>query len=301
MAGRGDGTFETTPLISPGTPSANNPVLADLDRDGVNDIVVKSRMHPRRLYVHRGLGGGTFVAPAPVDVDPADPPSLNWIPNYAVRDWNGDSVPDLLAYALGGLQLLAGHGDGTFAAAIAVPVTGGRGLLVDDFDLDGRLDVALADATSITVALQTAAGVFDARIVHTGQYLRLSGSGDLNGDRRAEILFRTDLFPALGTLLNEGGGDFVHTGRSIASSVMPSLVADLDGDRDADLLLPGGGEPASLLVGDGDTVFGNATTLVAGVWPNDVRAADLNADGRLDLCRKLLLRRRVGLPGRTGG
>src|SRR5439155_17138060 len=126
-------------------------VVADFNGDGIPDLAVLAG-------VLLGNGDGTF--------QPLRPFAAGNGPNFlAVGDFNGDGKLDIVTtnFAVvgdprhpqiieNGVRVLLGNGDGTFqtAQAIAIQPSGSRPnfVVVGDFNGDGKLDLAVANAES---------------------------------------------------------------------------------------------------------------------------------------------------------
>lgn len=80
--------------------------VADLDRDGLGDVVLADR---GEIVVYRGLGGGRFAAGWRME---SPSPAA-----YAIRDVNRDDVPDLVA-AAGTINVHRGDGNGAFESPV---------------------------------------------------------------------------------------------------------------------------------------------------------------------------------------
>jgi FG-GAP-like repeat len=111
--GDGKGHF-AAPVLSTFTTGGTESALyaSDLNRDGVLDLVVA-------FGYSLGRGNGSFQAQQPWSVGQLVP--------ITVGDFDGDNIPDVVGNAgttnpETQLSLLVGKGDGTFAAAKAVPV-----------------------------------------------------------------------------------------------------------------------------------------------------------------------------------
>jgi hypothetical protein len=152
--GVGTGGFGAPGLAFAATDPVS-PVLADLDGDGIRDLVV-ALPAANALGVVRGLGSGgrgngAFAAPvlAPVGISPRQ---------VLAADFDGDALLDLAAADSGSgtISVLRGRGDGTFDPAIAEGVGGSPvALVAGHFDWDGRLDlVALDPAGEVVVVLR---------------------------------------------------------------------------------------------------------------------------------------------------
>jgi hypothetical protein len=111
-----------------------------------------------------------------------------------IRDWNGDGSPDL-ALVYDGLQILYNRGDGTFEAPVDCAVwlqgEGFQDLLVQDFNRDGRMDIAPPDMGKRVGILLGLGGCGFAPIAYydlpesSSEILR---AADMNGDGILDIV-----------------------------------------------------------------------------------------------------------------
>jgi uncharacterized protein (TIGR03437 family) len=150
--GNGDGTFSVgTPIPIPVLNAEGYPgtmALADFNRDGKLDLAltVASYSTPpgaslAGFAVLLGNGDGTFLTPI-----------VTSLPTYslAAADVNGDGLLDLVTISQvnnvtpQGLYYLIGKGDGSFQPEISLNLETYEGLVVADFNRDGRPDVASA-------------------------------------------------------------------------------------------------------------------------------------------------------------
>ena len=163
------------------------------------------------------------------------------------------------------------------------PLAGARLVLTADFDGDGVLDAAIANATSLAVVRGGGDGTFGPWGEVLADSPRALAAADLDRDGLAEILSL------------EGEQLLVRRGNALAAGVPLVLpldgageglaVADLDADGDLDVAVVTSGASASLRVfaGDGD---GALVLRAAHALPSSgarVLAADLDSDGALEL------------------
>src|SRR5262249_17460104 len=119
---------------------------ADFDHDGRLDLVA---VVGNRILLMQNDGEGKFRAPVVV---------AEAVSNIALGDFDSDGNLDIaVATTFSGIvEILPGHGDGTFAEAI--PLTSSLPTIVDlaagDFDGNGTTDLAVLLGSDIDVHLQ---------------------------------------------------------------------------------------------------------------------------------------------------
>ena len=256
---------------------------ADYDGDGLPDLYV-TNLGPNRLW--RNLGGGRFEDAT--QAAGADDP--RWSVPAAFFDYDGDGALDLFVanyvdFNLGNHtlctfgsgepdycspktyraepdRLLRNVGNGRFehttdGAGLAREFGNGLGAASGDFDLDGRLDLYVAnDGTPNQLWMNRGGGRFENRALFAGSAVNGRGeaeagmgvaAGDLDGDGD-EDLYVTHITGETSTLyLNDGSGLFTDAGM-VAGLDTPSLAMtgfgtgwfDFDNDGDLDLLAVNG-------------------------------------------------------------
>ena len=146
LLGCGNGTFTTAAAIDNSGDSTESVTVADLNRDGILDLVVLGTGSPY-VFVYAGQGDGTFSPLA----SPTAPPVSGSDPVFALGDVNRDGKLDLVFTdqnipATGQSTFLTalGKGDGLFHDGLTSPVVNEAliGGLLADFNGDGKLDLA---------------------------------------------------------------------------------------------------------------------------------------------------------------
>ena len=187
LLGNGDGTFKTLPAVS--TPGYLTYIaVGDFNQDGKPDIFAFAANGTTTLL---GNGDGTFSAAA--GAQPIISPTPQGI---AVADFNGDGKPDiaLLFQDVSTVYTLPGNGDGTFGAAVTIPLPAGAepsAIVAGDWNGDGIPDLATANEnlnsiTSLTSlrTQQVTATATNIAAVGVGQHLvdaAYSGDSDYTG------------------------------------------------------------------------------------------------------------------------
>ncbi len=265
------------------TPRAMVPV--DLDRDGKPDLAVATGENPASLRIFRGNGDGTFLPPLVLQTG-TNPSTV------VAGDFNADAVPDLAVVCEGSSdvhiylgQRGAGNAFGVWTRDAIYPVGAGAvDLTVADFNSDGILDLATANAgaSSVTILMgQGAAGRGN------GAMVLLDGVELATGDRPRDMItadFNADAIPDL-AVVAEPDPELVddETGQPAPSIVIfpgrgvngqadgtfgPGEVLRMAGIDDTNVLRPGTG---------GQAAFPAASISMSLV------AADFNGDRALDL------------------
>jgi hypothetical protein len=201
-----------------------------------------------------GKGDGTFQAPQIYSIGLAGTDAV------AVGDLNGDGLPDLMGVAITGgspvgqppsaLGVLLNQGNGTFGPtsfgnATLLYLVGnlGAGVVLGDFNHDGKLDAAVTNFGSNDISI-------------------LLGNGD--GTFQPQSTFLVGNGPASLAL-----ADFDSTGRG--DLVLTTQDAALDGNG------------VIVLLGKGDGTFTFYQGLATGSSPAYVAVGDFNGDGVPDI------------------
>jgi hypothetical protein len=140
--GKGDGTFQGVGNYD--AQDRANIVVGDFNGDGKLDLAVANAISPTSSGVTVLLGNGDGSFQASVSY------AIASLGGMAVRDVNGDGVPDLVAAFAGGVLVLLGNGDGTFQTTPISYLAGiaPASVAIGDFNGDGRPDVAVVNASA---------------------------------------------------------------------------------------------------------------------------------------------------------
>lgn len=269
----------------PWIPTANGPrsvIVADVDRDGLPDLVVGT---DTTLSIELGLGGGQFRRK--VEVPLAAGAGL------AVADVNRDGKPDVIV-AAGTVGVLLGNGDGTFQPEVDVVASfDAERVAAGDLDGDGAPDLVFYPAPNngstghVSVVLGRGDGTFGAvasypvptaaRDVAIAQ-LRNGGTPDLV----VMGVFSMSVLP--------GRGDGTFTDSVALPALLPSTamtVADINRDGALDVVtaqtvFDDFHRNLSVFYGNGDGTFQSRVDFDVGSTIIAIAIADLDGDGAPD-------------------
>ena len=229
----------------------------------------------------------------------------------AVADFDGDGNLDLAVLNQvcltdpcppGSVSILLGNGDGTFRPHVDY-ATGPNptGLVVGDFNGDGQLDLATADAVSrissgspgmVSILMGNGDGTFEPPIDSpAGTGVIGLVAADFNRDRILDLV--VDNHPSIGSqtvslLIGRGDGSFEQPTNLSAGGDPTSLVAaDFDRDGNPDLAITTGVGAVAVLRGNGDGTFQPRVDYLGGFGPVRIIATDMNADDNPDLVLSL--------------
>jgi hypothetical protein len=278
LLGQPDGT-----LLDVGTTSvagADAVATGDLDADGRADLAVTD-FYGRRVTLLAGLGDGIFV--------PTSEHIVAGLPmGTAIVDLDGDGRQDVLTLSSAGITLLKGDGEGGVASNPQVAVPGPSWFVADDFNEDGRADLAVTDTVELVHVLagDGTGGFGPPAAFPAGAAPHGLVSGDLNGDGHSDLAV-THIEKTIAVLLGHGDGTF-DAEPPIVTAGVPGVVqiVDLDLDGRPDLLASNGSAPNPLvLLGDGQGGFQPIATIPVpiGTYVSFVRADDFNGDGKPDI------------------
>jgi hypothetical protein len=257
------------------------------------------------------LDAGADLSPDPCrrSCDPdrtCVPTLLDSTPSFAVApdprsvtigDLDGDGALDLVvaSFGSGEVNVLIGHGDGTFRIPRTVWSASGSALIslaMGDVDGDGRLDLVVGSYAphAADVLLGRGDGTFEpARTVAIGSAVSALAMADLNGDGALDLMTIDSAASTVSVLLGRGDGGFGPVKTVDAGGSTSSLaVGDLDGDGRPDLAVSiyssTAGSVVTVLAGNGDGSFGAARIGIGSRTGNGaLTLGDVDGDGRLDL------------------
>jgi hypothetical protein len=197
LFGNGDGTFTAGGQFATDA-YAVQIGLADLNRDGKLDLVLAGSQpfngETRSVVeILLGNGDGTFGAEQIVPGTQSDTTGAADPANFAVADFNGDGIPDLVYFSPRPALFYPGNGDGTFGTPVATPVSGSNGganrvTLLGDFSGDGKLDLWLPqeDVLLLGNGDGTFATAFNTESLNTPSLVLAGVAGDFNGDGKID-------------------------------------------------------------------------------------------------------------------
>jgi Flp pilus assembly secretin CpaC len=248
LHGNGDGTFTVEPALA--LPNGAGPTaiaVGDFNDDGFADLAVVNK-NANTVSIFLGNGDETFQAPTTLVTGNA--------PTSIVAEAFNPNAPAIIDLAVTNstdntLQIFLGNGKGAFTNGVTYN-TGVTPVYVAsaDLDLDGNLDLAIADSGAAT----SANSVGNSISVFLG-----------NGD---------------GTFIKPGG-----TRTDFAAGTTPTsfVIADFNDDGIPDLLVTASGDDAAgLLIGASGGFFNAPIEVPVGTTPDSIATADFNGDGLPD-------------------
>jgi hypothetical protein len=282
--------------VSYSVPGASMAVLADINGDGILDVVTANG------YIAGGSGVSVLLGNGDGAFQPAKTIAAGGNPSFvAVGDFNHDGRADIAVAnepdpssalipppapgpAPDSVSILLGNGDGTFQPSIDTPTLGAVGLATADFNGDGNLDLVVATGQSSTaqVLLGNGDGTFAVSSLAVNAPTGSVIAGDFNHDGTPDLLvFNVEL-------LGNGDGTFrVGPPITLPGPNRYVFLGDFNGDGVLDLASVASGSRGSTIseisfgLADGSFAQPFITNFRGG--PHNAVAADFDGDGKADV------------------
>ncbi|NUN69346.1 MAG: VCBS repeat-containing protein, partial [Bacteroidetes bacterium] len=280
-SGTGPGFFAVQTVSNHFSKSESRFLSADVDKDGDADLI--------GYYSSEGVtvslnNSGTFAAPVLKYTRPDNTTAVGTV-RYA--DMDNDGFGDLIVLqsnstSFQSIVILKNNGSGEFTRfdSIATPTPWLYGFDVNDYNNDGKIDIAYPYNSTIYVKYNSAGWSSSASFASGGGYIT---SADIDSDGDIDLLPYS--YDGTNVLLNNGSGSFgsavLYTGSVEASGLNP---VDVNGDGDLDLVYYGGGpKQFHVRLNNGDGTFASAVSYTLAVQPAISGVGDLDADGDIDI------------------
>jgi hypothetical protein len=290
LLGNGNGSFGPKNDFGTGA-QAYSVTLGDVNGDGKLDIVSANR-NANTVSVLLGNGNGAF--------GPKTDFSTGTRPNsVTLGDVNGDGKLDIVAANsnTNNVSLLLGNGNGTFAPKVDFGTGANpRSVTLGDVNGDGKLDIVSANYQNdnASILLGNGNGTFQPQQAFaTGSGPASVFLGDVNNDGRLDIATANLKSSTVSILLASGGNGEIGLSSGEPTSILrlnttsSPLYTDVqfgDFNRDGkqDIISVGSGANLTINLGNGDGTY-KAAAQVDATKPNQIRIADVNNDGKLDI------------------
>jgi cysteine-rich repeat protein len=253
-------------------------VAADLNRDGVLDLVTANTGFSLSVLLGDGFGGFSRLP----DVELAQVTFF-----VAVGDLDEDGILDLAASlpVLNRVEVFRGIGDGSFAPLVTLPVIDPDSLVIDDFNSDELPDLASTSDTGVEIFLNNGEGGFlSPRFSSSPSRLFDLQTADFNNDGSLDLVAIEDNQDTFLLLLGDGAGNFAaQTSQSAGKGPVALLVEDFSGDNVFDLVVGRlFSSEVGLLIGEELGIFSEVQTIEIRS-PSALVAGDINSDSILDV------------------
>ena len=207
--------------------------VTDINRDGFLDIAVAG-YDSGNLQLLYGTANAFDYSAAPVIVAVTGGPV-----DVVAADFTGDKIVDLAVSRrlLSDILVLQNDGLGNLTQLVSVPVGSTPNyLLAEDFDRDGRMDLAVANEVedSVSVLFGSTQGFRSASFA-AGNFPSALLSEDLTGDGLPDILVASRLGEDFRVLVSDGNGSFSNVfgfPGTLGASAVSTADFDADGDRE---------------------------------------------------------------------
>lgn len=306
LLGDGAGGFSAPSKLGPFSGSPDAIATGDFEGDLIPDLVLASHSSANEVVLLRGDGAGGIRSTTRY-------PLLSGLHPRALTtgDFDGDGNLDLATvnetdpysdFVFGEVTIWRGDGMGGLRPPSNLASgRDSRAIAIGDFDADGKLDLAVANAgsDSISMLLGDGRGSFLARGT------RSLVLGDIDGDGLSDAVLANRTTYTVSVLRGDGKSFKMPTDFDTGTGLTKLTLADVNGDSHLDLLSFDSSSQIDVLLGDGRGGFDKPQRFSTGASPKALTVGDFTGDGVLDIVTAnsfnyLTLLRGDGLGGFVG-
>ncbi len=287
LLGQGDGTFTVSDTIISTGDSPRGAAIGDYNKDGRPDIAVISELAGTlAVSLNQSTNVPLLVQSPSIAVDTA-----LWI---AAGDLNDDMIPDLVTCNNEGahantIAVMLGKGNGSYGAPVYF-ATGAapRYVVVQDFSLDGKADVLVANSDDDTVGLfigNGLGGLAPMVPIAVGDSPNSLALVALNGDNFPDIVVANGAGESLSVVLsNNARGFHPQVSYSLSGAPKGLVVGEFTGDARPDVAVANS-ETDQLQIYENQVggILAPWADLNVGDEPTYPTTGDFDRDGRADL------------------
>lgn len=294
FTGSGNGSFPAASITTM-SPSPQDLAARDLNGDAALDLAIAcgniNTSTALIIAMGNNKGGFSSLQSYPVGF---------WPSSVSVGDVDGNGSPDVVVLDEDNdsIRTFANKGNGTFTMQQAIPMAGyaPSSILVGDWNMDKKGDLAIASVTnklgnsgSANVLIGNGNGYAAAVDYSTSFGSNNLASGDLNGDGVPDLVTANSTNGNVSVLIGKGDGSFLAAKTYTAQNGSYSVaLADFDKDNRLDVACVNrDANSVTVLLGVGDGTLKAGTTIALGVqlgsYQQDIATGDFNADGKPDL------------------
>jgi len=294
---RADGKIGLQPAntFTTGSSNARKTAVGDMDGDGKPDLIVTNGLGIAVLKntTPDNANNSIFATPIIFATGGVTPTHL------AVADMNGDGKLDVVVGDAGAAKIsifvnISSVGTPDFAKLDISIATSINNMVVADFNMDGKPDIAIVPSNGDRVAIysNTTSGYslnFSSSPLATislGVLINSIVATDLNGDGKPDIAVINNANARLYLIQNTGTTAFSFTTQPyIATSPNPKqlAVADMDGDGTNDLVVIGTHTIVHRNISTSNTIEFNYAYLLTDNVPESLAINDMDGDGKPDI------------------
>lgn len=263
--------------------------VGDLNGDGKTDIIASDNNNNlANIRVFGGDGTGSFSLLAKFEAN-VYPRSIQLI------DVNNDGKLDAIGMGTNGsthsVDVLFGEGNGYFSNAITkyVTVTDPRDIVKADFNKDGLIDLAICHSAGNTVSVYL--GLGNGKFAKTAAN-HATGTNpfqmivlDYNKDNNLDLaIVNVSGSSSITLLTGNGTGGFTALSNIVIAANNSRITAgDFNNDSNPDLIATSGDNSSFFFIAGTGSGFNSPITIPVSETTLEVRSADFNKDGNLDV------------------